>query len=281
MNIIKSFMTKNPCYVRNTKKTDSRDVLFQKRGAVGLMLHSVGCSQPSAKAFVTRWNKSSYSRACVHGFIDAETGDVYQTLPWDFRGWHSGKGTKGTANDTHVGVEMCESNYIKYTGGSTFKILDKPKAVEQVERTYKSAVELFAQLCEELKLDPYKNIISHKEGHEKGIASNHGDPEHLWKGLSLPYTMDTFREDVAKKMSENIDTNVVPEAEDKKDEFMVRVIIPDLNYREKPSMTGKVLGQTGIGTFTIVETSGGWGKLKSGAGWIWLKNPKYCTLVTD
>lgn len=58
--------------------------------------------------------------------------------------------------------------------------------------------------------------------------------------------------------------------------FLVKVIIPDLNYRETPN--GTVKGQTGIGTFTIVAVDGDWGKLKSGAGWIYLANPSYCTI---
>lgn len=60
--------------------------------------------------------------------------------------------------------------------------------------------------------------------------------------------------------------------------FLVKVIVSDLNYRSEPSMSGKVNGQTGIGTFTIVNVKDGWGKLKSGAGWIWLENPSYCTI---
>lgn len=61
--------------------------------------------------------------------------------------------------------------------------------------------------------------------------------------------------------------------------FMVKVLISDLNYRSEGSMNGKVLGQTGKGSFTITEVnSGGWGKLKSGAGWIYLENPAYCTI---
>ncbi len=60
--------------------------------------------------------------------------------------------------------------------------------------------------------------------------------------------------------------------------FLVKVIINDLNYRSEPSMNGRINGQTGVGTFTIVEVKDGWGKLKSGAGWIWLKNPSYCTV---
>ena len=60
--------------------------------------------------------------------------------------------------------------------------------------------------------------------------------------------------------------------------FTVKVIIDDLNYRSEPSMNGRVNGQTGIGTFTIMEVKNGWGRLKSGAGWIWLENPSYCTV---
>lgn len=60
--------------------------------------------------------------------------------------------------------------------------------------------------------------------------------------------------------------------------FTVQVIIDDLNYRSEPSMSGTVKGQTGKGVFTIVEVKDGWGKLKSGAGWIYLENPDYCTI---
>lgn len=60
--------------------------------------------------------------------------------------------------------------------------------------------------------------------------------------------------------------------------FLVQVLIHDLNYRSEPSMKGTVKGNTGKGKFTIVEVSNGWGKLKSGAGWIWLGNPAYCTI---
>ena len=50
--------------------------------------------------------------------------------------------------------------------------------------------------------------------------------------------------------------------------FTVKVLIGDLNYRSEPSMSGAVKGQTGKGVFTISEVKDGWGKLKSGAGYI-------------
>ena len=57
-------------------------------------------------------------------------------------------------------------------------------------------------LCKEYGLNPMKDgvILSHAEGNARGIATNHGDPEHLWRGLALPYTMNTFRKAVKLKM---------------------------------------------------------------------------------
>lgn len=57
--------------------------------------------------------------------------------------------------------------------------------------------------------------------------------------------------------------------------FTVEVLVSDLNYRSEASMKGTVKGQTGKGKFTITQVSNGWGKLKSGAGWIYLENPAY------
>ena len=70
------------------------------------------------------------------------------------------------------------------------------------KRTYETAVELSAMLCKKYSLDPLADgvIISHKEGCARGIASNHGDPEHLWEQLGTGYTMDGFRKAVRAEM---------------------------------------------------------------------------------
>ena len=188
LKIIQSILTNNPCYKAGKKIT-----------VKGLMLHSVGCPQPKASVFVKNWNRSDFDNACVHAFIDGNTGDVYQTLPWNHRGWHGG----GSCNNTHIGVEMCEPDCIKYTGASTLTCSNPTKAKAVVQRTYDNAVALFAKLCIQYKLDPLKDIISHAEGYKKGIASNHGDPEHLWKQLKMGYTMDTFRKAVKAEMSKS------------------------------------------------------------------------------
>lgn len=50
--------------------------------------------------------------------------------------------------------------------------------------------------------------------------------------------------------------------------YQYRVKVTDLNIRKGPSMNYAVVGQCGNGVFTIVAENNGWGKLKSGAGWI-------------
>lgn len=190
LEIMEKILTNNPCYQAGKKIKVS-----------GLMLHSVGCPQPSANAFVGQWNSPNASRACVHAFIDGNTGQVYQTLPWDHRAWHCG----GNANSTHIGVEMCEPACIKYTQGASFTCSNQEEAGALVKRTYEAAVKLFAFLCKKYNLDPLADgvIISHKEGHGRGVASGHGDPEHLWKGLNTAYTMDGFRKAVKQEMDKN------------------------------------------------------------------------------
>lgn len=267
MNLIQSILTNNPCYKTGRKIT-----------VKGLMLHSVGCPQPSAAVFVRNWNKASYDRACVHGFIDANTGDVYQCLPWNHRGWHGG----GSSNNTHIGVEMCEPACIKYTGGATFTCSDPATAKAAVDRTYKAAVELFAMLCKQFNLDPLKDgvILSHKEGCARGIASNHGDPEHLWNQLGTGYTMNGFRAAVKAAMGAGGVTTpgtpakptTAPET-GKLTPYKVRITATDLNIRAGAGTNHPSKGYIKPGVYTIVEEATGkgatkWGKLKSGAGWI-------------
>lgn len=177
-NIIESFATKNKCYQAATP-------LYPR----GIMLHSVGCAQPSAAVFARSFNQyqPGGQSVCVHAFVQAD-GTVYQTLPWETIAWHCG----GSANSTHIGVEMTEPS-----AGMTYA-----EAAEQIAGTYHTAVELFAALCKQYGLNPAQDgvIIGHAEGHRRGVASNHADPELLWDVYDMGYTMDGFRADVAAKM---------------------------------------------------------------------------------
>ena len=248
MQIKETILTNNPCY--KAGKTIA---------VKGLMLHSVGCPQPSALVFVNNWNKSTYDRACVHAFIDGNTGVIYQCLPWSHRGWHGG----GASNNTHIGVEMCEPACIKYTSGSNFTCSDTATAKAVVKRTYEAAVELFAFLCKQYNLDPLADgvIISHREGHARGIASNHGDPEHLWNGLKMGYTMDGFRRAVAAAMKPAEETKPAAPAEPAK--TLYRVQTGAFTKKANATALAEKLKKAGFDTYIV--QSGKYYKVQVGA----------------
>lgn len=181
MNLNKLIFTENACYKAG-----------RKIKVKGIMVHSTGANNPWLKRYVGpddgKLGKNQYNNhwntyhpggreVCVHGFIGKlADGSVatYQTLPWDHRGWHAG----GSANDTHIGFEICEDG-----------LTDKT----YFDKVYKEAVELCAYLCKQYGLTE-QNIICHSEGYKKGIASNHGDVMHWFPKHGK--SMDTFRADV-------------------------------------------------------------------------------------
>ncbi len=181
MQIIEAFTTKNKCYQIGTP--------LKPRG---IMLHSIGCPQPNASVMAQNYNqyRPNGQPVCVHAFVQRD-GTVYQTLPWTVQAWHCG----GSANSTHIGVEMTEPS----------ATMSYAESAEQITGTYHTAVELFAQLCTQYCLDPLEDgvIIGHAEGHRRGVASNHADPELLWNTYGMGYTMDGFRRDVYAEMHKN------------------------------------------------------------------------------
>ena len=167
------------------------------------MIHSVGVPQPEAAVFARSFNvaRPNGQQVAVHAFLQAD-GAVYQTLPWNYRGWHCGSGSRGSGNNTHIGVELTEPSTIRYTGGANWvENADGVNTRNFVQGTYRVAVELCAHLCRQFDLDPLADgvIISHSEGFRRGIASNHGDVEHIWHRLGL--TMAQFRQDIYQRVS--------------------------------------------------------------------------------
>ena len=187
MNLNKLIFTENACYKAG-----------RKIKVKGIMVHSTGANNPYLKRYVgpddgklgknqynNHWNQPMDRAVCVHGFIGKlQNGSIatYQTLPWDHRGWHAG----GAANNTHTSFEICEDG-----------LNDR----SYFEKVYKEAIELCAYLCKLYALNPLADgvIIGHYEGHQRGIASNHGDPRHWFSKFGK--SMDTFRQDVQKLMS--------------------------------------------------------------------------------
>lgn len=181
MNLHKLILTNNLCYKAG------RTIVPK-----GIIVHSTGTNNPYLKRYIgpddgllgvnqynNHWNqdKPDGRDVCAHAFIGRlADGNIatYQTLPWNHRGWHAG----GSANDTHIGFEICE---------------DDLNDTSYFSAVYKEALELCAHLCKQYGLTE-KNIICHSEGYKLGIASNHGDVMHWFPKHGK--SMDSFRADI-------------------------------------------------------------------------------------
>lgn len=189
-------LTENDCYQKG-------ETIVPK----GVMIHSTGANNPWLRRYVgpddgllgenqygNHWNRPGVS-ACVHAFIGRRadgTVDTYQTLPWNYRGWHCGR----SGNDTHISFEICEDG-----------LADE----DYFRQTYQAAVELTAYLCHTYDLDPMVPgvVVDHAEGNDLGIASGHSDVRHWWSRFGV--TMDDFREDVNNKVKGMIEMTMTKE----------------------------------------------------------------------
>lgn len=187
MNLHKLLLTNNACYKVGKRMTPK-----------GIMVHSTGANNPNLRRYVgpddgllgvnangNHWNTYTPGgkKVCVHAFIGKlKDGSIatYQTLPWDYVGWHCG----GAGNQTHIGFEICEDDL---TDASYFSAV------------YREAVELCVYLCKLYGLTE-QDVLCHSEGHIKGIASNHGDVMHWFPKHNK--NMDTFRADVKAGLTE-------------------------------------------------------------------------------
>ncbi len=208
MNLHKLILTNNACYKAGRTITPK-----------GIMVHSTGANNPNLKRYVgpddgllgknqynNHWNqdKPDGRQVCVHGFIGKLVdGSIatYQTLPWNHRGWHAG----GSANDTHIGFEICEDGL---TDASYFSAV------------YKEAVELCTYLCKQYGLTE-ENIICHSEGATLGIASIHSDVMHWFPKHGK--SMDTFRAEVGKLLAASTSATTEPASTASKTIYRVQV----------------------------------------------------------
>ena len=146
----------------------------------------------------------------------------------------------------------------------------------------KSLIELITDICKrndikELKWKGDKSLI--------GQVNKQNMTVHRWfANKSCPgdylYGKHSYiAKEVNKKLKSTSSTTSTSTAESKpattttNKEFKVKVTVDALNIRKEPSADSKKVGCiTNKGTYTITKTSGSWGYLKSGAGWINISN---------
>ena len=204
---VQCFLTNNPCY-KGTKPMTVKGVLW----------HSTGANNKSVKRYVqpskddpkydelieylgknkynNSWNNTTrkVGMNAFIGVVASGKAETVQTMPWDWRPWGCGSGSKGSCNNGWIQFEICE---------------DGLQNKAYFEEVYKEACELTAYMCKMFNLDPYgtvKNgsvtvpvILCHADSNKLGLGSNHGDVLHWFKKYGK--TMQDVRDDVWKLMN--------------------------------------------------------------------------------
>jgi hypothetical protein len=195
---------------------------------LGVLWHSTGANNPWLKRYVQpSSNDANYSKLmellgknqygndwnhierqaglnCWIGKLADGTVTTVQTMPWNYRPWGCGSGSKGSCNSGWIQFEICEDS-----------LTDKA----YFDKVYKEGVEITAYLCKMYNLNPKGTvtvngvkvpvILDHQTSYQLGMGGNHGDVQHWFKRYGK--TLDDVRNDVAKLLGE--DSATTPPAE--------------------------------------------------------------------
>ena len=199
-------------------------------------------------------NQVSFHIAC-------DDVDVIQGLPLNRNAWHATDGGNGPGNRYGIGVEICYSK----SGGAR----------------YTRAEENAVYVCARLLYQHGLGIESLKQHHD--FATNGKNCPHRirdegrWEGFKgrVEWVLGEIKAGrceaslrsgtTSSKVTSSSQTVITPASTN----YVVKITADTLNIRKGPGVSYSVVGELGKGeAYTIVETQNGWGKLKSGVGWI-------------
>ena len=235
---------------------------FQKGQVIvphGVQVHSTGANNPWLHRYVQpddgRLGPNIYGNShnkgggnvCASAYIGKMadgTVAVYQALPWEYCCWLSGSGPNGNANKMgYIGFEVCEDSR---NNEAYFR-----------EAVMEASVLLTAHLCQKYNL-PTDMVRDHKELHDMGIGSNHGDIT-LWLKL-YGLTMDDYRNAVKNVLSEGLEVTYVDamKVEETDVYYYAKAVNPGsyLNLRESASAASKSIAHIPRGEKVIVLEAG-------------------------
>lgn len=213
---------------------------------------------------------------CVVGQCAIETlGDIFSSPS------RQASSNYGIGPDGRIGMYVeekdrswCSSNSANDNRAITIEVasdVTHPYAVTYA--AYSSLINLLVDICKrnrikELKWKGDKSLI--------GKPSKQNMTVHRW--FSNTECPGEYLYNLHNRIATDVNTRLNTSS---KVSYMVRVSIPDLNIRKGPGINyGRTGKFTGKGVFTIVEVKDGngsktgWGRLKSGLGWISLDYTK-------
>ena len=200
-------MTNSTCY-KGTREFTPKGILWHSTGANNTKLSRY--VQPSDNAsdraqmlelLGTNKYQNDWNHISVQAGLNAWIGKLangtvttVQTMPWNYRPWGCGAGSKGSCNNGFIQFELLEDSLSDAT---------------YFNAVYKEACELTAYLCKMYNIDPKgtvnvdgveaPTILCHADSYKLGLGSNHGDVLHWFKKHGK--TMDDVRNDVANLLN--------------------------------------------------------------------------------
>lgn len=227
------------CNSDNYNNETSRKIAY-------IVMHYTGNAKDTAKANANYFT-SPNRLASAHFFVD--NTNIYQSVELRDIAWHCGANVyyhSSCRNANSIGIEMC------CTAGN-YTIADK---------TIKNSAYLCAYLC---------TMVGIKAKNVDKYVLRHYDVTHKTCPAQMVKNDEEWNEfkTMVKNILEgkNIDGSI--------ESYLVRITSSTLKVYDKADKTSKVNTKVKKNeVYTIVEEENGWGKLKSGAGWICLKYTK-------
>lgn len=214
----------------------------------------------------------TYRGASAHFFV-GHGGEIWQCVEENDTAWHCGASSykhKECRNSNSIGVELCVK---KDENGNWY----------YTEETKKAAVELFAYL-----MDKYGIDADHVLRHYDVTGKQCGEPDvrkgnKVWsefKKAISPYGKgESIPEQPKKAEPGKTEPEKAQPTGGSSLPYMVQTTCNSLRIRSGAGTGYRVTGaiNESVGQkkkYTIVEEKNGWGRLKSGAGWICLAYTK-------
>lgn len=220
--------------------------------------------------------------ASAHYFVDDDS--ITQSVPDDYIAYHCGGGVIESSrkydggskhsvvtNSNSIGIEMCDdkrdgvyilSNKVKHNVMELIvsKMIEYNIKIENVVRHF----DVTGKMCPRYFCEPYGSSVDWgmfktelNSLYNKTIGGNVEQVESVDK-------VEAKTDSVVLSPS----SNIVEKTVDVND-YKVKVFSVSLNIRKGPSTKYGICGEIKKNeVYTIVEEYDGWGKLKSGAGWI-------------
>lgn len=250
-------MATKPKITKNITKVNFSDSNRSKKQIKYIVRHYIGATG-GAKAN-TIYFKNEYRGASAHYFI-GHRGEIWQSVEERNIAWHCGAKTykhKACRNSNSIGVEMCVKK-------------DKRGNWYYTEETKKAAIKLFAYL-----MDKYEIDVNHILRHYDVTGKICGEPD-VRSGSNV---WSSFKKAIKGYGIKNTMAKNVKASKVKTGSYLVQTTCDALNIRNGAGTSYRINGiiREKVGkknTYTIVEKKNGWGRLKSGVGWIYLKYTK-------